>query len=498
VSALDRRDPPLIAGFDPELVAEAWQRMRTNPALGRITLMKTYGLTEARAKRLARALKIAAGVDPSWRAARHVEASGGTSDGDEHVPRVETHVPVSNAQRATGTPDMSVESEPGKRTAEGLVSCRFSEADSLDELHRLSETDLEVWEPYKHRISRWGSAGNPCWQVRCEYRLRVPEVRELVAEAALESIREEAAAVPVLPYEHDTENDLAAEISVMDPHLGGLFLQPGVDAGWNLEHCRALWFYGFQEALRRIRIFGEPAELLIPVGNDFLHAEGMTAPATTAGTPQPEMISWQYAAKYGARLLIDTLLWLRSELPNTKLSVKVIQGNHSRATDFMLGLVLSARFWHDPAVEVDDSAEGYKAWRWGSTLIMLEHGHSVPVIRMASLAAQTWPVDWVMTDGGYREWHLGDQHRKGASKPLVYEEQGVAVEGLPGLTPGNEWHKLKSFNNQQRACATAFVYHRHAGPLAKLPVMINSKTNLPMGDDSLKKTRPEDVAPDLV
>jgi hypothetical protein len=33
----------------------------------------------------------------------------------------------------------------------------------------------------------------------------------------------------------------------------------------------------------------------------------------------------------------------------------------------------------------------------------------------------------------------------------MMEEQGGSVEYLPGLTPPNEWHRIKSFNWQKRA-----------------------------------------------
>lgn len=479
----------MIPGFDPEIVADVVERMKDNPALGRKSIMKLYGLSESRAKRFAREVKIKLGVDPTWKASHH---KGNDGELDKT-----TVVHATPAQSTKGTPDLSIEESPEVMVAEGLISCRFAKADTLAELHRLSEADLDKWEPYKHRINRWGSADNPSWQVRCEYRLREVKVDDLLLEAGIESLREASADIEPLPYEHPI-SDIAYEITCVDPHLGGMFFQPGVDAAWSLDHCRALWFYGFQEAIRRCRKFGEPGEIMVPVGNDFLHAEGMVRHTTTGGTDQPEMVSWTYAAKYGARMLIDTVLWLRQEFPKTRIVIPVIQGNHSRATDFMLGMVLEARFWHDPGVVVNAENEPYKAWRWGCNLVGLEHGHSVGVIRLASLMAQEWPDLWLLTNGGYREWHRGDQHRKGTGGIITYEEQGVAVEGLAGLTPGNEWHKLKSFNNQQRAAATAFVWDKHAGPVARFPVQINSKTNLPMGDATLEAPDGMMTAPDLL
>ena len=111
-------------------------------------------------------------------------------------------------------------------------------------------------------------------------------------------------------------------------------------------------------------------------------------------------------------------------------------------------------------------------------LIGFEHGHSVKPIRLAALMANERPDDWAETL--YREWHLADQHRKGSSKPAMLEEQGVAIEYLPGLPPANEWHRLKAFNRQQRA-GVAFVWDHEEGPIHRAQVNISRITGERMG-----------------
>jgi hypothetical protein len=61
----------------------------------------------------------------------------------------------------------------------------------------------------------------------------------------------------------------------------------------------------------------------------------------------------------------------------------------------------------------------------------------------------------------------------------VYEEQGVSVQGLPALTPVNEWHKIKSFSRQKRAAAVGFVWDYHQSKLAELPIMLDGVTGEP-------------------
>jgi hypothetical protein len=112
-------------------------------------------------------------------------------------------------------------------------------------------------------------------------------------------------------------------------------------------------------------------------------------------------------------------------------------------------------------------------------LIGFEHGHSIRnVVRLAALMANECRNDWAETS--YREWHLGDQHRKGSAKPAMLEEQGVSVEYLPGLTPPNEWHRLKSYNWQKRA-GMAFVWDYWQGLRCRFNVNIDSYTGRLMG-----------------
>jgi hypothetical protein len=62
----------------------------------------------------------------------------------------------------------------------------------------------------------------------------------------------------------------------------------------------------------------------------------------------------------------------------------------------------------------------------------------------------------------------------------MMEEQGVSVEFLPGLTPPNEWHRLKSFNWQKRA-GMAFVWDAKAGCILRAQANIDSYTGRMMG-----------------
>jgi hypothetical protein len=259
----------------------------------------------------------------------------------------------------------------------------------------------------------------------------------------------------------------------MDPHIGLLCRWPESDSGWDLEKSSAMLLGALDDLAAKASVFGPFEEAFMPFGNDFVHADNV-AHTTTAGTPQPDAISYHHV--YHRAMLIGIAMVERLRQIAKRVFIYEVPGNHSRVTDYTLAHVLWAYFHQDKNVVVDTSSSPYKFHRFGCNLIGYEHGHSVKPIRLAALMANEQPDHWSATKNGYREFHLGDQHRKGSAKPSMLEEQGVSVEYIPGLTPANEWHKLKGFNHQQRG-AMAFVWDYTAGPIARFQMTIGSRSN---------------------
>jgi hypothetical protein len=232
--------------------------------------------------------------------------------------------------------------------------------------------------------------------------------------------------------------------------------------------------WSIEKLLDRAKPYGDFDEIVFPFGNDFMHHDNLNH-TTTKGTLQPEGVSYAYVYERAIELGIAMVDRLAKIAP-----VKVIQvsGNHDQVSSFSLGHVLKAYYRRDAGVDVQVNPSPYKFWRYGVNLVGFDHGHHVKPIRLAALMAHEAKEHWV--DTCYREWHLGDQHRKGSSSPVTMEEQGVSVEYLPALTPPNAWHRLKAFNWQQRG-AMAFVWDRAEGPIARLQVNINSYTGRPAG-----------------
>lgn len=344
---------------------------------------------------------------------------------------------------------------------------------TVDDLLRVTKVDLAVWEIERHVVNKWEVAMKqenangrvtpivePLFQIKIWLRRKKPLV--VAAQDLLAKIKESA---PLLAPRRLKFRKLphrrALELCIMDPHIGLLCHQPEADAPWDIDLAAATILAAIDDLVEKAKAFGPFEQAFMPFGNDFTHADNVFH-TTTAGTGQPEAIAWHHVYVRAQGIAIEMVNRLR---PVAKeIYIYEVPGNHSRMADFTLALLLQAYFRHDKGVHVDAGSSPYKFHRYGNTLIGYEHGHSVSQIRLAALMANERRSDFAETE--YREWHLGDQHRKGSSNPAALEEQGVSVEFIPGLTAPNEWHRLKAFNHQKRG-AVAWVYDFAAGPVAR-------------------------------
>lgn len=302
------------------------------------------------------------------------------------------------------------------------------------------------------------------------------EAEEEVLISLLEQMRKESTVVKPLKTSPVTKGgDRELEVCIMDPHFGMHCATPESDHAWSMDEAEETCLWAIETLLERATQYATNySRIVFPFGNDFLHADNIYH-TTTKGTNQPEMASWHDAYKRG----IDLAIWMVDLLKDVApVKIYQIPGNHSTHSDYTMGLILDAYYHNDKNVEVDCSSSPYKFHRFGCNLIGYEHGSNVNSSRYAALMANECPKDWAETS--FREWHIGDQHRKATAKPSCFEEHGVSVEYLPGLTPPNNWHRTMAYNYQKRG-AVAFVWNEVLGQEAKFICSMDQYTGKPMG-----------------
>jgi len=366
------------------------------------------------------------------------------------------------------------------------------EIQTIPDAIKASGADMRIWKVHDAKLMDLGvtmklkqkdGSHRPCpvrnKGISITLRRRVPLDVEKAVEGLLDQLRKNSPVFPKAKPFPKGATRRSVEVCLLDPHYGMSCYPPAADASWTPEKCAEMAL----ECLERLaaRCAGDLPfeEVVVPVGNDFFHADNLQN-TTTQGTPQPEAEAYLKTFIGGEALMIEIVERLRKRF-QAPIRLLVVPGNHDRLATFHLGRILRAYYHKDKSVTVEADPAPYRFWRYGCNLVGFEHGHSIrQAVRLASLMANECPDDWAATANGFREWHLGDQHRKGSSKPSMFEEQGVSIEYLPGLTPPNEWHKLKSFNWQKRA-ALAYVWDYNEGPTARYQVNIDRVRNELMG-----------------
>jgi hypothetical protein len=369
---------------------------------------------------------------------------------------------------------------------------------TLTDLYRVCQVDAAVWECGRWQCTAWTTGmklkvsdgkddkGKPIYRHQKDfiqnYRVWASFVRRTPAERSLDKLLEEIRSTRIqLPvYKRPPQGKRprrALELSIMDPHIGMRCFFPQSDATWSFDEAEQAFMATTERLLELAEREGPYEKIMCPIGNDFMHVDTVFH-TTTKGTPQPEADSILEAYVRGEKLMLWFAERLRKVAPLELLS---IPGNHDRMAAFTMARLLRAYYLGARAkdVTVDAAPTPYKFWQYGVNLVGLEHGHSINALRLASLMANETRLNgW--KEARYCEWHLGDQHRKGSSKPSSFEEQGVSVEYLPGLTPANEWHKINGYNWQKRG-AMAFVWDHTDGPVARYQVNFDNYTGNILG-----------------
>lgn len=322
-----------------------------------------------------------------------------------------------------------------------------------------SKTTAELWKTGNKQI---------------KITLRRKRETEIDFKVLFDGLAQRPAVQPVHRSIFNNNNRRVLEIAITDPHLGLYCTKGESDHNWDIAACRDSCFWAINSLLELAKPYGDFEQIVFPFGNDFMHHDNLQH-TTTNGTLQPEGLPYFQVYDAAAELAVDMVEMLISAAP---LHIIQVGGNHDRVSSHSLGQLLSYSFRRNQNVTFDVGPSPYKFYHYGKNLIGFNHGNAINPIRLGAIMAKECRDVWGSTV--YHEWHLGDQHRKGVTRPVIMEEMGTSIEFLPALTPANAWHKYKGFNWQKRG-ATAFVWDYEHGPIARLQVHLDSYTGQPMG-----------------
>ena len=266
----------------------------------------------------------------------------------------------------------------------------------------------------------------------------------------VEQYRGLATPVPAPTIEH---HDTLTVYPFGDPHAGMMSWAPETGenhdlAIWSARMCRAMdlsvasappsregWIVNLGDALH-----AQNSEQRTPRSGHKLDVEGRLPKVWAV-----------FLATF--RRLID-----RALEKHEVVHVDNLPGNHDPEVAFMIAMLLTAVYEHEPRVTIGDGLKPYVYRTWGSSLFGLHHGDGSPLEALPGLMAHDVPRLW--GEAKFRTWYTGHVHH------LTRKDYpGCTCESFRILPPGDYYHKSKRYRAPRSQ--HVITHHREFGEIMR-------------------------------
>jgi len=201
--------------------------------------------------------------------------------------------------------------------------------------------------------------------------------------------------------------------------------------------------------------------VLFCIGNDILHIDNVYG-STTKGTYQDTDGKWWEHYEIALELYVKCIEILRELAP---VDAVHSMSNHDYQSGFHLAQSLKAWFRNCPEIKIDAGVSHRKYYKYGNSLIGLEHGDGAKMADLPLLMAQEQPKMWSETK--YRYWYLHHIHHKVKHKWLDGKDYiGASVEYLRSPSSNDSWHSRKGYCSLK--AVEGFVHEKEKGQVARL------------------------------
>ncbi len=369
-----------------------------------------------------------------------------------------------------------------KHTVQDSVSVKGNECEvtkivpervrSLEDLVRVCNIDLAVWEVGKYICNKWEVGARvgkkkgdktmqvtPLFQVKAWLRRKVviiaarEEVAELIAsaKAQISAVRAPVVERTLSAAVSSSESPYMLEITIPDLHVGKLaWAKETGHENYDTKIALQVFHRALDALLSRTSSYTFH-HIVFVVGNDLLNADNK-ANTTTRGTPQDTDSRFHKTFGYVRRMMTEAIERLRLIAP---VVVYIVPGNHDTQAAWHLGDSLECYFHSTPDVTIHNEPTMRKYHQHGKVMLMWTHGDKGRLPDYPLMMAIEQPEMFGATL--YREAHTGDKHHL-----RVQEHHGVRVRISPALCAPDAWHSENHYVGAQRA-AEAFVWHADEG-----------------------------------
>lgn len=365
----------------------------------------------------------------------------------------------------------------------GTLTYHGDKIETVDQLLDHAKVDRDIWEVAEVRINNWEVAGKrkvavgetkteELWktglrQIAVKLRRKAPKT---IQEGIQGLIGKMPKAPPKRKIRKTTVPHHLVEFSLYDCHLGKLCWgkQTGSE-DYDLEIACSDYAHAIDRMVQQVAPYSVE-EIVIPIGNDFLHFDDFSTKATTKGTvvdstdDRPTKV---FRAGFSVlKQAVDVALDVAE-----KVTLVWVPGNHDYHASWYMVELLGHHFSREQRVSVDNS-ETRKYKLFGKNLIGWDHGEGMSLDKLAHVfpieAAKHW------SQSTFRYLRVGHFHKKKEIKHISKDTyEGVRVDVIPSLSATDAWHYRNGYIGSQRAAEVA-VWHKEAGMIASFTVEAQS------------------------
>lgn len=343
---------------------------------------------------------------------------------------------------------------------------------SLEDALEFCDVDLEVWEVERHVFNKWDQkvGEDPMIQVKVWFKRKSGIVLEDVRDDIISEMMRYAPKYKKLQYKKDPRKEHLLELNLFDVHFGKLAWAKESNESYDLKIAEERVLGAVHGLIQKAEGFNI-SRIVLPTGNDLFNSDkAHPFSSTTAGTPQQEDARWQKTFHTVRRVMVEVIDQLQVIAP---VDVPIISGNHDKERCFYLGDTLESWYRNCPNVNIDNSPNIRKYYKWGLNLIGFTHGDKEKHMELPLIMAQEVPELWAATI--HREFHLGHFHSTKHMKWISTQEfKGVVVRLLRSLSASDAWHHEKGYIGGERS-AEAHLWSWDEGLIANLIHNIENK-----------------------
>lgn len=228
-------------------------------------------------------------------------------------------------------------------------------------------------------------------------------------------------------------NDKLLEFCPVELHLGKMSERIETGEEYNIRIASDK-FKNIIAKTIEIQQIEKAGRCLVVIGNDFFNSEFDSM--THNKTPQQNDVRYKTLFTTGLNLYIEALSTLRDHF--NKIDVISCVGNHARAMEFFLYIVLQKYFRNDGVISFSYDLKDTQSYQFGNCAIFYNHGDPDLKRLIKSIPAEFYQT-WGRTI--YRELHLGHLHKE----VTVDDESGMITRRIGSPCNTDAWHYQNRF-----------------------------------------------------